>query len=286
MLVAHAELVSDLKALRKGRGLYVNNIGDRVGHRLRDVCGVTEQDGPGEIRVRVAQRLAHLAGDLPDDLRKAVLAAFGMIPDARHPLYQERVGWIAQQIGRDPRTARRRIDDGIHQLAQLACTPLRLRPQGEPPTTGWHTVEARVILTLDGAVPEAIEHYRIVAAQDNLREVDLASAFAQPAVMYGGTQRGAVLVLPEPLMSGQHHDFVVRSRNPVRPRQFLHMPRRRCDYLELRVRFDGDRLPRVVSRLQGRPPRDKGRVPINRAGEIQLTFHELTRGQAYGARWD
>jgi hypothetical protein len=82
-MAAHAELVSDLKALRKGRGLYVNNVGERVGHTLRDLCGVTEKDGPGEIRVRVAQRLEHLAVDLPDDLRIAVLAAMGLIPAAR-----------------------------------------------------------------------------------------------------------------------------------------------------------------------------------------------------------
>jgi hypothetical protein len=286
-MAVHAELVSDLKALRKGRGLYVNNISERVGDTLRDLCGVTEQDGPGEIRVRVAQRLALLAGDLPEDLRKAVLAAFGMIPDARHPLYQERVGWIAQQIGRDPRTARRRIDDGIHQLAQLACTPLRLRTIADRSTVGWHTAETRVILTLDGLVPEATEHHRIVAAQDNLREVDLSVAFGKPAVMYGGTLCGTCLVLPAPLMAGQFHDFAVRSKNPVRPRQFVHVPRRRCDYLELRVRFDRDRLPRAVSRLQGTPPpRERGLIRIDRAGEIQATFQELVRGQVYGARWD
>lgn len=285
-MAAQAELVSDLKALRKGRGLYVNNVAERVGHTLRDLCGVTEQDGPGEIRVRVAQRLEHLAVDLPDDLRIAALAAFGMIPAARHPLYQERVGWIAARIGRDPRTARRRIDDAIHQLAQLACTPLRLRAVTEPATAGWHTAATRVCLTMEGTNPEAIEHHRIVAAQDNLREIELSTAFGQPAVLWGGTLRGRVLVLPTPLSAGQVHDFGVRSRNPVRPRQFLYVPRRRCDHLELRVHFDWDRLPRAVSKLQGRPPRDTGRVHVDQAGEIHLTFRDLSRGQAYGARWD
>jgi hypothetical protein len=284
-MAAHTELVSDLKALRKGRGLYVNNVGERVGHTLRDLCGVTEHDGPGEIRVRVAQRLEHLAVDLPDDLRMAALAAFGMIPAARHPLYQERVSWIAQKIGRDPRTARRRIDDAIHQLAQLACTPLRLRGVPEP-AAGWHTVTSRVFLTLEGLATEAIEHHRIVAAQDDLREVELSPAFGSPAVLNGGTLRGATLVLPTPLPAGESHEFWVRSRNPVRPRQFLYVPRRRCDYLELRVHFDCERLPRVVSRLQGRPPRDRGSVALNKAGEVKVAFNDLSRGVAYGARWE
>lgn len=284
-MAAHAELVSDLKALRKGRGLYVNNVAERVGHTLRDLCGVTEQDGPGEIRVRVAQRLEHLAVDLPDDLRIAALAAFGMIPAARRPLYQERVTWIAERIGRDPRTARRRIDDAIHQLAQLAFTPLRLRGSTEP-AIGWRTVESRVILMLDGPVPEAIEVHRIMAAQDNLRELDVTSAFGQASVVYGGTLRAGALLLPNPLMAGQSHEFAVRSRNPVRPRQFLHVPRRRCDVLDLRVRFDVDHLPRAVSRLQGRPVRERARIPIDKAGEIQVIFRDLTRGMPYGARWD
>jgi hypothetical protein len=284
-MAAHAELVSDLKALRKGRGLYVNNVGERVGHTLRDLCGVTEKDGPGEIRVRVAQRLEHLAVDLPDDLRIAVLAAFGMIPAARHPLYQERVGWIAERIGRDPRTARRRIDDAIHQLAQLACTPLRPRGHAEP-AAGWHTATTRVFVTLEGPVTEALENHRIVAAHDGLREIELATVFGQPAVLSGGTLRGGTLVLPAPLPAGESHDFWVRSRNPVRPRQFTYVPRRRCDYLELRVHFDCDILPRAVSRLQGRPPRDRGRLNLNRAGEVKLIFHDAVRGVAYGARWD
>ena len=283
-MAAHAELVSDLKALRKGRGLYVNNVGERVGHTLRDLCGVTEQDGPGEIRVRVARRLEHLAVDLPDDLRIAALAAFGMIPAARRPLYQERVTWIAERIGRDPRTARRRIDDAIHQLAQLAFTPLRLRGQAEP-AIGWRTVESRVILLLDGPVPEAVEVHRIVAAQDDLHEIEMTPAFGQASVMYGGTLRPGVLLLTNPLMAGQSHEFAVRSRNPVRPRQFLHVPRRRCDVLDLRVRFDVDHLPRVVSRLQGRPVRERARIPIDRAGEIQTLYRDLTRGMPYGARW-
>jgi hypothetical protein len=41
-----------------------------------------------------------------------------------------------------------------------------------------------------------------------------------------------------------------------------------------------------VSKLQGRPPRDVGRVPVDQAGEIHLTFRDLSRGMAYGARWD
>lgn len=279
-MAADAQLVSDLKALRKGRGLFVNNVGERVGHTLRDVCGVTEQDGPVEIRHRVAQRIAHLAGDLPDDLRLAVLAAFGVLPDARRPLYQDRVDWIAARIGRDPRTARRRIDDGILQLAQLACAPAR----AVEAAAGWHTVESRLVVMLDHGTEETIEHHRVVAAQDDLTELDLAVTDA--SVAYGGTLRAGSLILPSPLQAGQTHDFALRSRLPGPSRSLVHFPKRRCDFLELRVRFDRNRLPNLVSRLLGHPPRESGTVPIDGAGEIRVTFANLARGLGYGARWD
>ncbi|MGH8574807.1 MAG: hypothetical protein ACREX8_19910, partial [Gammaproteobacteria bacterium] len=75
---------------------------------------------PGEIRRKVADRIQSLASGLPDDLRLAVLAAFAIHRRARHPFYQDRVRWVATQLGRDDRTARRRIDDGIERLAELA----------------------------------------------------------------------------------------------------------------------------------------------------------------------
>jgi hypothetical protein len=276
-MATQAELVGDLKALRKGRGLFAGNVADRVGGTLRDLCGVTEEDGPGEIRYRVAHRVTRLATDLPSDLRVAVLAAFGMLPAARHPLYQDRVAWVADRIHREPRTARRRIDEGIHQLAQLACTPLRACA---PPGSGWHTEETRVIAMLDRAVPEVLEHHRVVAGQD-VTELRLPMPPGSE-VAYGGTLRSGVFTLPGPLGPGETHEFALRTRLPVLPRQLVHVPGRQCDFLELRVRFDRARLPRRVSRLPG----DAGAVQVDGAGEIRLTFADLTRGFTYGARWD
>lgn len=280
------ELVADLKTLRKGRGLHANNVGERVGTALRDLCDLTDSDGPVEIRAKVSQRLVRLAGDLPADLGRAVLAAFALLPDAQHSLYQDRVDWLAKKIGRDPRTARRRIDESITELAQLACTPVRVRGT-EPAAAGWHTEYSHLVLTLDRVTPEVIEHHRIVAAQDDLTELELAATGGREvSVVYGGTLRAGVLSLPRSLNVGQAHEFALRSRLQLSPRQLLHIPRRRCDYLELRVRFDRNRMPSSVSRVRGRPPRTEGRVPVDRAGEIRLTFGDLTRGDGYGACWD
>lgn len=285
-MAALTELVADLKALRKGRGLYANNVGERVGRALRDLCGLAESDGPVEIRAKVSQRLLRLAGELPADLGRAVLVAFALLPDAQHSLYQDRVAWLARKIGRDPRTARRRIDESITELAQLACTPVRVRGT-EPAAVGWHTESTHLVLMLDRVPPEAIEYHRIVAAQDNLTEIELAvAAGREVSVVYGGTLRSGVLTLPHTLNVGQAHEFALRSRLPISPRQLVHIPRRRCDFLELRVRFDRNRLPSSVSRVRGRPPRTDGQVPVDQAGEIRLTFGDLARGGGYGVRWD
>ena len=273
-MTRQSELVGELKALRKGRGLFACNVADRVGHTLRELCGVTGEDGAGEIRYRVGHRVTRLATDLPDDLRTAVLAAFGILPAARHPLYQDRVAWLAERIDREPRTARRRIDEGIHQLAQLACTPLRVG------ANGWHTAETRVLAMLDRTAPEVLEHHRVVAAQD-VTELELPVPAASE-VAYGGTLRSGVLTLPAPVRAGEVHEFALRTRLPILPRQLVHVPGRRCDFLELRVRFDRARLPRRVSRLPG----NAAPVPVDGAGEIRLTFADLTRGFTYGARWD
>jgi hypothetical protein len=117
-------LIDELKVLRKGRGLFVTNIDERVRPALRAVCGVTTQDGPAEIRRKVARRLENLAHALPADLREAAMAAFAITRDARFPFYRDRVEWIAAKFNRDPRTVRRRIDDAIYHLAQLATAGL------------------------------------------------------------------------------------------------------------------------------------------------------------------
>src|SRR5689334_6684299 len=128
-------LVRELKTLRKGRGVHAGRIVDKVGAGLAAACGITRADGPAAARQKLVTRLTELVEQLPEDLQLAARAAFGLIPDVRHPLYQERVGWVASMIDRDARTVRRRVDEAVDQLAELAVTTAR-RDDG-----GWHTAE-------------------------------------------------------------------------------------------------------------------------------------------------
>ncbi|MFI7672656.1 hypothetical protein [Actinophytocola sp. NPDC049390] len=304
MTAVLTDLISDLKLLRKGRGLFVSRIDERVGTTLRTVCDVTDSDGPAEIRNKVGERLGSWAKKLPPDLRLAVMAAFAIAPDARLPLYQDRVNLAAQKLNRDPRTARRRIDDGIHHLAQVAAA-FAPRPGAVPHgATRWHNEELRVTLALDRDRPEVLEQRRIVADVDDLSEVDITVPGAAIAVdlFHGGTlvprtdrRPGYSLRLPEPLQHGQSHDLALRAKlgrdQHTRP-WFVRVLEHPCATLDLRVRFDRRRVPARIITFEHVQPRDLGSatggvtVYADAAAEVQASFTDLAPGMAYGVRWD
>ncbi|HWM01109.1 MAG TPA: hypothetical protein VNP92_02115 [Actinophytocola sp.] len=305
-----AVLVGELKSLRKGRGLLAGRIEERVGPALRAACEVTEGDGPVVIRQKVHNRLTELAEHLPDDLRLATIAAFAMRAEVQLPLYQDRVDWAAVKLDRDPRTVRRRVDDAIEQLADLAGgVPRR---SVEQPNGYWHTTELRVAVALDRAQPEVLEQRRIIADRDDVRELDLAVSLppGQPdlevTVFYGGTlldrgmeasdRFGFALTLPRPLARGESHNFAVRFRLPsasaMRP-YMVCVPKHPCELFDLRVRFGRDEPHPRVWMVDGAFQRDVSdpacpghQHPVDRAGEIHLRFRQLAPGLAYGARWD
>jgi hypothetical protein len=303
LVVAPADLVNELKTLRKGRGLLASRIGERTGSAVRAICGVREDDGPAVIRQKVARRLEGLAVDLPADLRVAVLAAFAITPDARLPFYQDRVSWIAGRLNRDPRTARRRIDAGIDHIVQLATArppsvPVSLRASGSrsaaPPETWWRTAELRVIAALDREHPEVVELHRIVAEQNDLASV-VVHMPPEADVLYGATRaRRGTVGLPRALSRGEEHEFAVQYRLPdAGVAHLVHIPDHPCDLFDLRLRFDRDRPPWRIWQLRGALDRDLGdhertgeiSTP-DAAGELHLVFRDLTPGLAYGARWD
>jgi hypothetical protein len=318
MAVDGADLVSELKSLRKGRAVYVRRIAERVGPALTLVCGISADDSPAEIRTKVSERLESLAGELPEDLRIAVLAAFSIHRDARQPFYQDRVRWVASRLGRDERTARRRIDEGIERLAELAITPAVHRgPDTQVHVPRWYTEELLVALLVDRPALEALEFRRVVADQDGLGELDLAltltvapgeqrmpaeSADLHVDVVYGGTlvpgrqessdRFGYLLELPKPIDRFARHEYALRYRpRPDVPAQphYACVLKQRCDVFDLRARFGRVRPPRRIWRLNGAFQRDlddpvlRGEpLSLDPAGELHIMFRHLTPGLAYG----
>lgn len=276
-----ADLVAELKILRKGRGVATARLGDRTGSALRTVCRISVEDGPAEMREKLAERLHELTGKLPHDLCTAVLAALGLHADAQSTFYQERVRWLAHALQRHDRTIRRRVDEGITRLAELAVAGPRT--SGDPE---WHTEKGWLALALDRPVPEVLIVRRIVADRDGVSEVDISIA-GEIDVFHGGTLAGRTVMLPRPLRRGERHEVALRARVELPSPHWVWVPRRPCDLLDLHLRFGADRPVEVtlIDRVPGGATPSGPPVPLDRAGEAHIRFRHLTPGFAYGATW-
>lgn len=318
MSVSAADLVAELKHLRKGRGIQAPHILDRIGPALRVICAITENDDAAAARQKLAARLRDLSARLSPDLQVAVTAAFGLDETLHTPFYKDRLRWAEAELERNTRTVRRRIDDAIVQLAELAVHRLAPedRPSQPPPGSRWYNAEIRQALVLDHASPHALEQRRIVSDEDGLAELDLALTVPAPGavipgtpaevsidVIYGGRllarrmessdRIGYRLLLPRPLDLGEEHEFALWELpgGEFAP-HFVCLPRHRCDLCEVRVRFAEDRPPARLERLSGVFQRDivdpncvTEPLPLDPCGEVREVFTNLTPGLAYGVRW-
>jgi hypothetical protein len=309
-------LLDELKGLRRGRAVYAPDISERVGDRLREVCGIDRSDPPGVIREKLTSRLGDLAGTLPDELRVATAAALAIHPKARHLLLQDRLRWLAEQMSRDGRTARRRVDEGFARLAEAAAGPrrtTRMLPDGSGP--GWYVARFEAVLRMDLEVPVTHERRTVVAEWDGVVEIGLGLTlprehgdFSDPELLvdvdFGGTlvrrHRAAddvfhwILALPEPLRAGETHEYgVTFSLPPGRPMRphYVFTPARRCDEFDLRVRY-GESAPSVIRRVEDCFHRELDGpigpgLPLapDSAGEVRATFSDLVVGFGYGIRW-
>jgi hypothetical protein len=311
-------LLDELKTLRKGRGVNAARIA--LGPRLRELAGVAEQDSTGVTRRKVIGTLDRLAEPLPADLALAARAALGLLPAAQQPFLAERVQWLADQLRRDVRTARRRVDLGLAAMAEHASAapaPVApVRPAGDEDER-WYVREFRALLRLDRPTPEAMDTRVVVATVDGLTQIDALITVPRdgPArtgphdllveALYGATIVGRervtasrfryALRLPRPLRAGEAHEYGLLFRvppdQPMR-NHYVHYAPRRCDRFELRVRFDPERVPTEVWRVDGVFPRDlddglpdTDAVAVDDAAEVHLVFDRLRPGFGYGARW-
>lgn len=311
-----AELANELKTLRKGRGLQTPKLIDQVGPVLRQLCGIVALDSQATVREKLAERLRILADGLPDDLRLAVTIALALHPDTQQQFLQERVQFLADLQKRDVRTIRRRMDDGFELLAEMATKPPEVQGRGGT-GLGWYIGRVESILRLDKASPECFERRTIVAEWDSLDTVQ--AMMTLPKDRRGAAQRHDLLMelyfgvnligaqrkhdrfvfdlgLPEQLKVGERHEYGIVWRvpddQPMRDHYVL-FPDRRCEEFHLRVRFDPDRVPAKVWRVSevfhrdlddDQAPTDQ-LLTVDKAGEIDLTFHSLLPGHGYGARW-
>lgn len=103
-----------------------------------------------------------------------------------------------------------------------------------------------------------------------------------------------LIVLPRPLRAGERHEYGLRLRIPdgqLMNSHYVHVPRRRSDHFELRIRFGDPRPP-------GRPgwcerPRRRSSTEASRRASgstrmvwrYQRRLHRLAVGLGYGVCW-
>jgi hypothetical protein len=190
------------------------------------------------------------------------------------------------------------------------------RPVADQPD-GWYIESFSALLRLDADPVEALERRLIVATADCLGELVTSISvprhpdYAQQAhgleseLLYGGSLElrqqpydsyfQNVIVLPRPLRSGERHEYAMRLRIPAGQHMashYVHVPFRRSDHFELRVRFDPRRPPQAVWLLRGAPTAlIYQREPIaetllpDRFGEVHVSFRDMRPGLGYGVCW-
>ncbi|MEO6087579.1 MAG: hypothetical protein ABIQ18_31165 [Umezawaea sp.] len=318
MSITVAEVVSELKSLRKGRGLDAPDIVSRVGPALRAAFDLGQEENSARVREKLTGDLKVFVEHLPDDLAQAVSMAYGLTGGSRTRLYRERVVLLAQEMGRDVRTANRRVDDGLKVIAEAAVARIRHDPPA--PTNPWRTTALRTSVVLDGAAAEVYEMRRITSLVPGLEEVVLEVSTPAPpgwdgitqpddpriTVLRGGTLHARLnhsssriafaLALARPLDPGEEHDFFVRvefsGKRTMGP-FYVCTPSFPCELFDLHVRFGKDRLPAAVWQVNGLRMSEVGdraapRTPVevDAAGEVSARFTNLTPNLSFGLVWE
>ncbi|MFV2198131.1 hypothetical protein [Nocardiopsis sp. LOL_012] len=306
-------LAQELRRLRARRGLDTDRLADQLGPALRRLVGLTGAETDAEVRDLVTAALNRLPRDLPDDLCLAFLAGMGVHPDARGPVLEQRLEWVAQELHVSPRTARRRLDQAIDRVADLpepgGSAPERLAPPD------WRLAALRTRLSLGAGTASAVEEREIVAAVDGLAEVTVSARFPRhgtsPDSPHGvdlvplhGAESVSVQRVTDtyfrhrvrfasPLDLGQRHVFALRvgvpPGQPLRPR-YVFRPLRHCGRFSLDLSFDRDRPARVWT-VPGMPNGAVEDLPGDPLGPVgpgayRIEFTGLRPGFAYGLGWD
>jgi hypothetical protein len=308
------EAVRELGELRRGRGIFATDIEQRTGRILRETCAIQATDTERQIREKLIQAITSLTTMLPDDLQLAALTAFGMEESTSGEFLDQRLKWLAEALGRDPRTARRRVDLAFRRMAEELIEKKR-SPADDYSAEQWHTESVRGIFRLDLEFPVLTEIRQIVSSVNGLNEIQLPATaprrtpsqkdHVRADFVYGGRileHRQAspshmilTVQLAKTLHIGERYEYCIQytvlSPELMHPYYFL-TPLRKTSRFSARVKFAPDRLPRNVWAVHGIPPRaaeeinsEDVPVTIDRIGEVSAEFELLRQGLTYGLRW-
>lgn len=306
------EFAKELQTLCRGRGVEGSDFHDRLGPLIRVAARVPEAGSRHEQRKIVIAWLENAIDSLPDGLALPARVAFGLHPPADDKFLKGRQFWLAGDLERDVRTARRRMEEALDRIAELAVEEPARGPADAPPErapTEWSNRSIRTLVLLGGPVPELIEERTIEGPAMALTlDVSLAPTAdgTRPEVvaevLFGGALAAQerlspshlriFVELPAPIPAGETHELVLRYRVPTgsfAPHYAL-TPHRSCDEFALRVAFPVPaprvwELAGVTTRSLDDPPDGLKSVELDRFGGVEVRFSALRPGLGYGLRW-
>ncbi|MEU3599595.1 hypothetical protein ABZ714_12850 [Streptomyces sp. NPDC006798] len=319
MNISAADVLRELKSLRKGFGVKDTLAPVRIGAALRHVAGIDEGEDPLMQRGKVTRRLSELTGALPMDSARLSRIALGL-EGVENERFGTRLSRAAAVLDRDPRTARRYVDAALERLAETALTatgPDRM-DGGDPP---WTTSSLRTLLLLDREVTEVIEERCVVSRVSALDEVSLSHSYPKgvlealpggatmprdvmPQVIGGGTMEGShqresatrvstPVRLPRLLRQGEGHRVTLRFfPSPEMEPFYVCTPRHPCDAFVLTVQFGPDAVPAQVRVLADELPLEvadptlrRPRIRPDASGSVRVAFTHLRQDRSYGLAW-
>ncbi len=304
----------ELNEIRRGRGIDAPDLFRRIGPNLRAKIGVHADDTPNQIREKLILAISRICDNLPADLRLAALTAFSMHEESADEFLDRRISWLAGALDRDPRTARRRIDSALDRVAETLSRSSTPDHESDP-FDGCYIESLKVLVRVDNGPLTVMEERKIVAIREGLsevtvqfsaRDVDLSDQGLEILdVLFGGevvarknitrSYRSYTIRLPRPLSLGQSHEygalFTLPPGTRIRP-HYLFSPLQRVEHLDLRVKFNRERLPGAVWLIDGMPaaavedldPLDHP-VALDRIGEARQRFDSMQPGFTYGLCW-
>jgi transcriptional regulator with XRE-family HTH domain len=304
---------AELGALHRGWGMQASDLESRLGPLMRELAGTA---AAATSRQALQTEVSRCIAELPDDLRPAAEASLALSAETmRMQFFRDRVNWLADQTGRDARTALRRVKAAERLLAGIIASELRgRRGRTTVALSGWCLKDARTVVRLDTPTAEALEQRLIVSTRENLTEVmawlDMPTGPGQPSgfeaeILFGGelirveqpspNRFHLVVRLPVPLQPGEEHMYGLRlrmARGVIGLRYYIFTPECQCNNFDLTVRFDAKRLPGWVRRVEGEtvrmfeePHQTDSLLPLDTVGEVSQKFHDLTMYLGYGIQW-
>jgi hypothetical protein len=306
-------LARELRALKRGRGIAADQITTVTGPRLRELCDYRPTDDPDTLRIKLKGLIIRASANVPEDERHLAWVALAMAPNAGHRFLKQRLESTLRQLDRDAiRTADRLANIGLQRMAENLAG-LRNNPNPYV-ANGWYTESLESTVRLDLDRPELREHRRIVSTRGDLERLlvsltvpvqpTAAGTTAAPVVVIRSGEKAllstqvspghhqAVVPLPRKLDEGEPYEydltFVLAHHSLMRP-YYLLTPLQRCHDFRLRVRFDRDRLPDGVWRVDGVPRAVVEAIATTplapEDGEIATSFQSLHSGLSYGVHW-